>query len=62
MAFVSSGDHVLLADTVYPPIRDLAENNLILRISIGLEDITDLEADLDRFLATLSGSDSPSGD
>jgi cysteine-S-conjugate beta-lyase len=47
LAFLSAGDHVLLADTVYPPMRDFAVSDLA-RLGIGVDffdpcSLTDLE-------------------
>ena len=45
LPFLAKGDHILLADTVYPPMRDLAQNDLT-RMGIRVEffDPTNLDA------------------
>ncbi|WP_172294467.1 PLP-dependent aspartate aminotransferase family protein [Pseudoruegeria sp. HB172150] len=36
LAFLTAGDHLLLADTVYPPVRDMALSDL-LRMGVAVE-------------------------
>ncbi|MFD1910702.1 trans-sulfuration enzyme family protein [Halodurantibacterium flavum] len=44
LPFLSAGDHVLLADTVYPPMRDLARNELVrMGVVADFFDPTDLD-------------------
>ncbi len=44
MAFLNEGDHILLADTVYPPMRDFAGSDLArMGIAVDFFDPTDLE-------------------
>ncbi|WP_350158999.1 aminotransferase class I/II-fold pyridoxal phosphate-dependent enzyme [Roseovarius sp.] len=52
MAFLNKGDHLLLADTVYPPMRDFALSDLV-RMGITIEffdptDLADLQARIRR--------------
>ena len=50
LPFVGAGDHVLLADTVYPPMRDFAQTDLRrMGVAVDFFDPTDL-ADLERRL------------
>lgn len=50
LPFVASGDHVLLADTVYPPMRDFAQTDLArLGVTVDFFDPTD-PADVQRRL------------
>ncbi|UYV36796.1 PLP-dependent transferase [Rhodobacteraceae bacterium D3-12] len=45
LPFLSSGDHILLADTVYPPMRDLACNDLSrMGVAVDFFDPTDLNS------------------
>lgn len=51
LPFVASGDHLLLADTVYPPMRDLAQVDLRrLGVTVDFFDPTD-PADVQRRLS-----------
>lgn len=44
MAFLEKGQHILLADTVYPPMRDFALNDLArMGVEVAFFDPTDLE-------------------
>ncbi|MBK4216793.1 PLP-dependent transferase [Paracoccus caeni] len=44
LPFLSGGDHILLADTVYPPMRDLAQNDLVrMGVAVDFFDPTDLD-------------------
>lgn len=44
LPFLAAGDHILLADTVYPPMRDLAQSDLArLGVQVEFFDPTDLE-------------------
>jgi cysteine-S-conjugate beta-lyase len=50
LPFVAAGDHVLLADTVYPPMRDFAQTDLArLKVAVDFFDPTD-PADIQRRL------------